>query len=77
MIGNSIRAERSRAHLSQEALASLIGIDERTLRRWEQDKVDVPVGQLIRIAGALKCPIERFFIDQPSVINDQKELVHR
>lgn len=70
MIGNSIRAERSRVNMSQEALAHLVGIDERTLRRWEQDETDVPVGQLIRIADALKCPIDRFFIDQP------KQLVH-
>lgn len=64
MVGNSIRAERNRVHMSQETLSSLIDVDERTLRRWEQNETDVPVGQLIRIASALKCPIDRFFLDQ-------------
>jgi transcriptional regulator with XRE-family HTH domain/tetratricopeptide (TPR) repeat protein len=38
-LGQRLRNQRERLHLSQDELARLVGVTERTIRRWERDEV--------------------------------------
>jgi DNA-binding transcriptional regulator YiaG len=56
---DDIRAWRTRLYLTQGQVASLIGVDERTWRRWElaERAMPIPVARLLvlieRLPGAL------------------------
>jgi DNA-binding transcriptional regulator YiaG len=56
---DDIRAWRTRLYLTQGQVASLIGVDERTWRRWElaEQPMPIPVARLLvlieRLPGAL------------------------
>ncbi len=48
-----LRAARTRAGLTQEALAARARIDQRRYQRLEQGAVNPTIRTLVRIAGAL------------------------
>lgn len=50
---NQIRRARKAAHITQEQLAKLLGINRATLSRYETGEIDLPTSQLQRIADAL------------------------
>ena len=49
--GGLLRAQRHRAHLSQEELAERSGLSERTIRNLEADRVRVPRASTARLLG--------------------------
>lgn len=49
MAGRMVRYARSRAHLSQRALAAKTGIPQETIARIERGRVDPRVGTLDRL----------------------------
>ena len=50
-LGELLRAQRHRAHLSQEELAERSGLSERTIRNLEADRVRVPRASTARLLG--------------------------
>ena len=53
IIGDNIRAERNRARLSQEGLASLVSINPRNLGRIERGQSEPKILTLLSICNAL------------------------
>jgi DNA-binding transcriptional regulator YiaG len=51
MSGDEFRRHRTRLGLTQEALATRIGVHPITISKWERSVVDVPkpVAQLVRL----------------------------
>lgn len=56
-IGESIRDARRRKRLSQERLATAIGLDRRTIQRIERAETDPKLTWLLRIAMVLDMPL--------------------
>lgn len=56
-IGDRIRAERVRQHLTQERLAELAGLDRKTVNRIEQGTHSPLLDHLLVIADALGTPL--------------------
>jgi len=55
--GAAVRRERMARGLTQERLAELAGVNPRYIQKIEAGIVNVPLTTLLRIRGALKCPI--------------------
>ena len=55
VIGRTIARLRTEAHLTQERLAELAGIDARSLQRVEAGEWNISVDYLDRLRGALRC----------------------
>lgn len=51
---NKIRRARKAAHITQEQLAKLLGINRATLSRYETGDIDLTLSQLVRIAEELE-----------------------
>lgn len=56
-IGERIRAARRHRKLTQEQLAHAIGIDRRSVHRYETAQRDPALSMLIRIADSLRVPL--------------------
>ncbi|WP_030659693.1 MULTISPECIES: helix-turn-helix domain-containing protein [Streptomyces] len=57
VIGARIRAARTDAGLTQEALAERVGIDNKTVHRIEYGTSDPTLSVLLRMADALGVPL--------------------
>lgn len=53
MIGRNIKFYRKKHKLTQTELAQKIGIDRSVLSRYENEEVDITVGNVVRIARFL------------------------
>lgn len=53
-LGKNIQLERKRAGLTQQALADAIGVQVRTIHKFERGKINVPTLTLLRIRSALR-----------------------
>lgn len=60
-VGSQIRAIRRSKDLSQEAVASLVGVTSAYISKIENGKTDPSSKLLGKIAEALKVPVVRFF----------------
>lgn len=58
-VGSRIRAERTRAGLSQEALAERLHVTRQTISNWEVGKNQPDIESLKALAEALEVPVER------------------
>src|SRR5262249_53000047 len=58
--GQHLRALRGEAGLSRAALARRAEVPASTLRNWEGDRGMPGLPILLRLAGALGAPVERF-----------------
>ncbi|MFE5140291.1 helix-turn-helix domain-containing protein [Streptomyces fagopyri] len=56
-IGERIRTARLHRGLTQEQLANLLGIDRRSIHRYETARRDPALSMLVRIADALDVPL--------------------
>ena len=72
-IGKNIQKHRKLAHLSQEKLAELAGLNEKSIHFYETNKRHVPSQYLMPIAKALNIGVEKLFEDTESSKNDEKE----
>lgn len=57
MISEIIRRARESAGLSREQLAELIGVNPRSVRRWESGETDPGLDSLRAVASALGCEL--------------------
>jgi len=64
-LGKSVREERLRRGLTQEAFAELADIHPRVLQKIEAGRTNVLVTTMIRMQAALRCPWSRLFPDAP------------
>lgn len=58
---NNIKSERVRLDMTQEDLASEIGVDAGTIRRWEKGDTDVPSSKATKMSKLFKCSIDYLF----------------
>ncbi|SFC57182.1 helix-turn-helix domain-containing protein [Butyrivibrio sp. YAB3001] len=56
-LGEKIRTIRKQKGISQEALAAMVYTKKQTISLYEQDKLELKVSVLTRIASALKVPV--------------------
>lgn len=56
-LGEKIRTIRKQKGISQEALAAMVYTKKQTISLYEQDKLELKVSVLMRIASALKVPV--------------------
>lgn len=62
-IGERIRTARESSTLTQDDLASLSGIDSSNVRAYESGRAMPSIQTLLRIATALRTPIDYFLKD--------------
>jgi len=55
LVNNNVASERVRMGLSQSQLAEMIGVDESTLRRWEQDISPAKAGNVLKLSEIFHC----------------------
>lgn len=61
-IAANIRAERSRANLSQEEVAEKLGLTRRTYLTYEEDASSLRIGKLLKLAELFGCDINAFYL---------------
>jgi transcriptional regulator with XRE-family HTH domain len=61
-IAANIRAERSRANLTQEEVAEKIGLTNRTYLTYEANASTVRVNTLIKLSEIFGCDISAFYL---------------
>lgn len=61
-IAANIRAERCRLYLKQEEVANKVGISRASYLEFERDATKLRVGTLLKIADALGCDIDIFYM---------------
>lgn len=62
-VGERIRTVRLHRTLTQEQLANAIGIDRRSVHRYETARRDPALSMLVRIADALNVPLSLLVSD--------------
>ncbi len=60
--GRNLRAERSRAGLSQDELGEKIGIDGRHISKIERGLVNTKLTTIIAILDVLEIPFDKLYI---------------
>lgn len=63
-IGQSVRARRLAAGVSQEALADAIGVTFQQVQKYERGENRIAASRLIRIARRLDCKITDFIPEE-------------
>jgi DNA-binding XRE family transcriptional regulator len=61
-IAANIRAERSRAKLSQEEVAAKLGLTRKTYIKYEVDASKIKTGTLVKLADMFGCNINAFYL---------------
>ena len=69
-IGAAIRQARTAASMTQEALASALGVTYQQVQNYERGSVRITASSLKFIADLLDTPIERFFDGLPASADD-------
>lgn len=58
LFNKNLKYMRQQRGMSQQELADKLKIDRSTVSRWENDEMDVTVGNAIQVANVLNIPIE-------------------
>lgn len=61
-IAANIRAERSRANLTQEEVAEKIGLTNRTYLTYEEDASSLRIKILLKLSEIFGCDISAFYL---------------
>ena len=61
IIGDAIRAYRKKACLTQETLAEAVGLNPKYIGEIERGEKIISIEALLRIAKAVKVPVQDFF----------------
>ena len=77
-ISNNIRAERNRIRLSQDEVASRLGVSLKTYISYEANAKNLNATMLYELAQILECKIDDFFYKRSSrIVNiNNKEVVN-
>lgn len=54
----TIKALRTRAGLTQEKLAALVGVNQTAISQWETERCSPSVPTLVKLAAALHCTVD-------------------
>lgn len=54
----NIEAERTKAGLTVAALADAIGVTEKTVKRWQTAKGDIPASKIFALASLFHVPTD-------------------
>ena len=60
-MGNNIKSERIRIGLTQEGLATRLGVDEQTIGRWENGKSPIPSNRAVELSDTFGCSVDYLF----------------
>ena len=60
MLGDFLRNERKKRHLTQTKLAKISGIDQTTISKIELNKNLMKVPTMLKLSKALNIPVENF-----------------
>lgn len=58
MLADTIRRLRKEKNLTQEALATLLGVERTTVTMWESGAITPPTKHLVPLAAALGCTLD-------------------
>ena len=50
MVYPNIEAERARAGMTREGLASAIGVSPSTIKNWQSNKTEIPASKIVAMA---------------------------
>jgi transcriptional regulator with XRE-family HTH domain len=64
-VGNRLRMRRLQLNLTQEKLASVVGLTFQQVQKYEHGSNRISASRLYEIAGALKVPVTYFYEDIP------------
>lgn len=73
VIANNIRAERNRAHLTQEETAKKLNVTSRTYITYEEDARSVKATTLNELANIFGCNINDFYVPNTFTKCEEKE----
>lgn len=76
-IGQFIEEYRRARKLSQEKLAWYLGVDEKTLRSWEQGRVVIQIAHRMKLRDVLQIPSGMLDLRDPFTAEDALELHKR
>ena len=74
-LGKRIREARLRSGLSQQQLANVIGVSDKTISAYEVGRVDPPLDALDKLSTATAHPINYFLGDVKSNIEARLERI--
>lgn len=74
-VGSKIRDLRKRAGMTQQELATLIGVKQSDLSRMENGEYRVSLSSLVKILSVLDMSVGEFFGEKPSLRNDESNLL--
>lgn len=60
LYSSNLKFLRQQNKISQQKLADELKIDRSTISRWENDEMDITVGNAIQIADFFNIPLENF-----------------
>ena len=58
VLADTIRRLRKEKNLTQEALASMLGVERTTVTMWESGGITPPTKHLVTLAEALGCTLD-------------------
>ena len=64
---------RQQKGISQQELADKLNLDRSTISRWENDEMDITVGNAIQISDYFNIPLEDFSKHKDILTEDDKE----
>lgn len=64
-VSEKLRARRKEIGMTQQALATKVGVTFQQLQKYENGTNRISAGRLLAIARALKMPVARFFEGAP------------
>lgn len=62
-LGQKLRERRKTLRMSQKTLASIVGVSHVSVSQWESDENKPKTESFLRLANALKLPLEELFLD--------------
>lgn len=65
---------RQQKHISQQDLADKLNLDRSTISRWENNEMDVTVGNAIQVANFFNIPFEDLTRKDLTIIDDLQEI---
>jgi putative transcriptional regulator len=69
---NWVRMHRARLDMTQEALASALGVSRQTVHAIERDKAEPSVALALRLAQVLGVPVDQlFWLEDPAAGTDR------